>query len=55
MGALEYWIIEPEEKTLRSISLMRKKKFQPSRLRTSGGKENTPVLPGFSLMLDEVF
>ncbi|WP_423148484.1 Uma2 family endonuclease [Rubrolithibacter danxiaensis] len=51
----EYWIIHPEEKTFMKYTLNAEGKFIPSRLLTIGDQVTTPVLPGFVLILDEVF
>jgi Uma2 family endonuclease len=54
-GVLEYWIIHPEEKTFMKYTLNADGKFQPSLLLTLGDEVSSPILPGFSLILDEVF
>lgn len=53
-GVLEYWIIHPQEKTFLKYTLV-EGGFQPSRLLTMGDEVTTPVLPGFTLNLDELF
>ncbi|OYU95902.1 MAG: hypothetical protein CFE21_05675 [Bacteroidetes bacterium B1(2017)] len=53
-GVLEYWIIHPDEQTLQ-VNCLVDGKYQPSRLFTSGDIIQTPILPGFSLDLSEVF
>ena len=53
-GILEYWIIHPQEKTFLKYTLT-DGKFQPSRLLTIGDEVTTPVLPGFTLSLEELF
>lgn len=53
-GVLEYWIIHPQEKTFLKYTLVNGS-FQPSRLLTIGDEVTTPVLPGFTLKLDELF
>ena len=54
-GVSEYWIIHPEEKTFLKYTLDADGKYQPSRLLTLGDDVISPILPGFSLSLDEVF
>ena len=54
-GVSEYWILHPEEKTFLKYTLDADGKYQPSRLLTLGDVVTSPVLPGFSLSLDEVF
>ena len=53
-GVLEYWIIHPLEKTFLKYTLT-DGRFQPSKLLTIGDNVTTPILPGFSLSLDELF
>jgi len=53
-GVLEYWIIQPIEKTFLKYNLVNGS-FQPSRLLTNGDEVITPILPGFVLKLDELF
>jgi len=53
-GVLEYWIIQPIEKTFLKYTLINGS-FQPSRLLTIGDEVTTPILPGFALSLDELF
>ena len=55
VGVKEYWIISPENRTFMRYVLDEKGKFQPSKIMTLGEEVTTPVLPGFVLMLDEVF
>ena len=54
-GVSEYWIIHPEEKTFFKYILDINGKYQPSCLLTLGDEVTTQVLPGFVLILDEVF
>ena len=54
-GVLEYWILHPAEKTFLRYTLNVNKKFQLLDFLTLGDEVTTPVLPGFSLSLDEVF
>jgi Uma2 family endonuclease len=53
-GVLEYWIIHPQEKTFLKYTLTGGE-FQPSKLLTLGDEVSSPILPGFSLSLDELF
>jgi len=53
-GVLEYWIIQPLEKTFLKYTLVNGS-FQPSRLLTNGDEVTTTILPDFVLNLDEVF
>jgi len=54
-GVKEYWIIHPDEKTFLRYTLDASGKYQPSRLMTSGDIVTTPIIPGFSMDLAEVF
>ena len=53
-GVKEYWIIHPEEQTL-LINKLVNGKFISSRLLTNGDEITTPILPGFTLNLNDVF
>lgn len=53
-GVKEYWIIHPDECTL-LIYTLKDGKYRPSRLFTLGDRVVSQVLPGFELVLDEVF
>ena len=53
-GVLEYWIIQPDEKTFFKYFLINSQ-FQPSRLLTIGDEVTTPILPNFILNLDDLF
>ena len=52
---LEYWIIHPEDKTFMKYSLNVDGKFQLSHLLTLGDEITSPILPDFTLSLDEFF
>jgi Uma2 family endonuclease len=54
-GVLEYWILHPAEKTFLRYTLNGNSKFELSHFLTIGDEVTSPVLPGFSLSLDEVF
>jgi Uma2 family endonuclease len=53
-GVLEYWIIQPSEKTFLKYTLINGR-YQGSRLLTIGDEVTTPILPDFVLNLDDVF
>lgn len=53
-GVLEYWIIQPVEKTFMRY-ILTDGQFQASRLLTVGQSVETGILPGFSLDLEELF
>jgi Uma2 family endonuclease len=53
-GVLEYWIIQPTEKTFLKYILV-DGKYQPNKLLTIGDEVSTPILPGFVLSLEELF
>lgn len=53
-GVLEYWIIQPLEKTFFKYTL-EDNHFKASRLLTIGDEVTSPILPGFVLSLDELF
>lgn len=53
-GVLEYWIIQPTERTFMKYTLI-EGSYQPSRLLTGGDMVTTNILPGFSLDLEELF
>jgi Uma2 family endonuclease len=54
-GVKEYWIVWPESKTFLKYTLNDEGRYQPSRVLTLGDMVTTPILPGFTLSLDEVF
>jgi len=53
-GVKEYWIIHPVEKTF-SKYVLTDGRFQPSRILTIGNEVTTPILPGLSIDLEELF
>lgn len=53
-GIKEYWVIQPDEQTLLIYTLINNN-YKPSRLFTRGDTITTPILPGFTLELDDVF
>ncbi|WP_025143918.1 Uma2 family endonuclease [Pedobacter jeongneungensis] len=54
-GVKEYWIVSPLDKTFFRYILDDQGKFQPTKLLTEGEEVSTPILPGFTLILEEVF
>lgn len=54
-GVKEYWIVSPEDKSFFRYILDNHGKFQPTKLLTVGEEVSTPILPGFTLVLEEVF
>jgi Uma2 family endonuclease len=53
-GVKEYWIIHPEEQTL-LVNKLVDGKYISSRLLTNGDEITTPILPAFTLNLNDVF
>ncbi|HEY0054403.1 MAG TPA: Uma2 family endonuclease [Pedobacter sp.] len=51
----EYWIIHPDEHTFLKYVLNDDGKYLADRLLTVGDEVTTPILPGFTLSLEEVF
>ncbi len=54
-GVKEYWIVSPENQTLLQNVRNEAGKFQALRLQTLGDTVTTPILPGFSMALSEIF
>ncbi|WP_316824031.1 Uma2 family endonuclease [Pedobacter miscanthi] len=54
-GVKEYWILSPLDKTFFRYILDDQGKFQPTKLLTEGEEVITAILPGFTLILEEVF
>jgi len=54
-GVKEYWIVSPSEKTFFRYILDGNGKFQPTKLLTEGEVVTTTIIPGFKLVLEEVF
>lgn len=54
-GVREYWIFQPEGKLFFKYILNETGKFESSRVLTSGDEVTSSILPGFRLILDEVF
>ena len=55
VGVKEYWIVSPSDKSFFRYILDNQGKFQPTKLLTEGEEVTTPILPGFTLILEEVF
>lgn len=53
-GVLEYWIVYPTEPGL-VINVLTNGKYVPSRMMVQGDVATSAVLPGFSIVLDELF
>ena len=53
-GVKEYWIIHPQEQTLMVYTLVADQ-YQPGKLLTNGDQVNSPLFPGFTLDLNEIF
>jgi len=54
-GVKEYWIVNPNDRSLIIFILNVTGKYQPSKPLTRGDKAHSTVLPGFELDLDELF
>ena len=54
-GVREYWIFQPDGKLFFKYVLNEIGNFESSRVLTSGDEVTSSVLPGFNLILDEVF
>jgi Uma2 family endonuclease len=54
-GVKEYWIVSPSEKTFFRYILDDNGKFQPTKMLTEGEEVTTAIMPGFNLILEEVF
>jgi len=54
-GVKEYWIVQPEDKTVTIHTLTPEGKFQPHKMRTIGENLESPLFPGLTVDLDETF
>jgi Uma2 family endonuclease len=54
-GVKEYWMVVPQERTFLRYTLNEEARYVTSRPMTLGDAVTTPLLPGFSLDLDELF
>jgi len=51
----EYWIVSPSHKTFFRYILNENGKFRPTKMLTEGEEVTTKIIPGFKLVLEEVF
>ena len=54
-GVKEYWLINPNDKSLLIFELDKNGKYQPTKPLTMGDVARSRVLTGFAVDLDEVF
>ncbi|RDC56490.1 Uma2 family endonuclease [Pedobacter chinensis] len=54
-GVKEYWVVSQSDQSILIYTLNDLGKFQPSKLFTLSEKVTSSVLPGFELVLDDVF
>jgi len=54
-GVKEYWIVSQSDQNILIYTLNKEGKFQPSKIFTLSEKITSSVLPGFELVLDDVF
>ncbi|RYD72249.1 MAG: Uma2 family endonuclease [Sphingobacteriales bacterium] len=54
-GVKEYWVVSQSDQSILIYTLNDSGKFQPSKIFTLSEKITSTVLPGFELLLDEVF
>jgi len=54
-GVKEYWVVSQSDQNILIYTLNDSGKFQPSKIFTLSEKISSSVLPGFELLLDEVF
>lgn len=54
-GVKEYWIVQPEDRTLIIFTLTEAGHYQPSKLLTKGDIATSRVLSGLKIDLDELF
>ncbi len=53
-GVGEYWIVDPAKQVI-EIHRLAESGYKPAAKRTSGEVVETPLLPGFTLVVDQVF
>jgi Uma2 family endonuclease len=54
-GVKEYWVVSQSDQNILIYTLNEEGKFQPSKIFTLSEKITSSVLPGFELILDDVF
>lgn len=54
-GVKEYWIVQPQDRSLIIFTLNEKGQYQPAKPLTIGDKTSSSVLPGLEIDLDELF
>jgi len=54
-GVKEYWIVQPQDRSLIIFTLTEAGQYQPSKPLTKGDIATSQVLPGLKIDLDEVF
>ena len=54
-GVKEYWIVNPNDRSLMIFILDATSQYQPTKPLTLGDKARSSVLPGFELDLNELF
>jgi Uma2 family endonuclease len=54
-GVKEYWVVSQSDQNILIYTLNEEGKFQPSKIFTLSEKITSTVLPGFELVLDDVF
>ncbi len=54
-GVKEYWIVQPQDRSLIICTLNDKGRYQPAKPLTKGDKAMSSVLPGLEVDLDELF
>ena len=53
-GVKEYWIVDPDSETI-SVFILEGNNFQEKGIYKRGQVLESPLLPGFSLVLEDVF
>ncbi len=54
-GVKEYWIVQPQDRSLIFFKLIENGRYQPAKPLTKGDKATSNVLPGLEIDLDELF